>query len=355
MLKIFQEFREKLDDIMQQAFGHRVVLYGYDYTGRFLEWYAEYYHSIKMDFIIIQDWSGGVPYNFPLFRDTLFSFNYMDVKEAIVWLAIPENEEITKRLEENGYIKNKTYFNFLEIVYGEGNYRKKDFEEKDVFQRRKIGWHSVQFMEWLEYLYNCNLVTAIDSTNFVDAIDGGHSYRITTQKEIFPILDKCHCIPQKDDAIFDFGCGKGGAMLTFLDYGFQKVGGVEYEKKIYEIMVSNFSKLGISYTEDEKKKGKEVLCLQGNAAEVTIPLDEYNWFYYFDPFEKEIFSETIKNICESLKRKPRKIHIININPKYYNVILESGYFVLTNQFCVSMRQKVVDIFVTKKEFEKRIE
>ena len=40
---------------------------------------------------------------------------------------------------------------------------------------------------------------------------------------------------------------------------------------------------------------------------------------------------------------------------YSNVILESGCFVLTNQFCVSMRQKVVDIFVSKKKFEKRIE
>jgi hypothetical protein len=52
-----------------------------------------------------------------------------------------------------------------------------------------------------------------------------------------------------------------------------------------------------------------------------------------------------------LKRKPRRIHIININPKYHYVITSSGCFDLTNQFCVAMRQKVVDIFVTKKEYE----
>ncbi len=70
-------------------------------------------------------------------------------------------------------------------------------------------------MEWLEYVYDCNFVTAIDRSNFKEAQEGGHSYRVTTQKEIFPILDKCHCQPQKNDSIFDFGCGKGGAMISF--------------------------------------------------------------------------------------------------------------------------------------------
>lgn len=52
MLKIFNEFRSILDNVMLKAFGHRIVLWGYGYTGRFLEWYAEYYHGLKVDFII---------------------------------------------------------------------------------------------------------------------------------------------------------------------------------------------------------------------------------------------------------------------------------------------------------------
>ncbi len=42
MLQIFKEFREKLDSIILNAFGHRIVLWGYGYTGRFIEWYADY-------------------------------------------------------------------------------------------------------------------------------------------------------------------------------------------------------------------------------------------------------------------------------------------------------------------------
>ena len=336
MLQVFDKFREKLDAVMLKAFGHRVVLWGYGYTGRFLEWYAEYYHSIKVDFIITEDWSAGIPYNFPLFRNSLFDFNYMDVKNAIVWLATPINEMILEKLEKGGYINNCSYFDFLEIVYG------KDYMCIDLIKDNR----DVQFMEWLEYRYDCNLVTAINSSEFVNNVKGAHSYRISTQKEIFPILDKCHCLPQKNDAIFDFGCGKGGAMISFMDYGFKKVGGVEYEKSIYDIMVSNFTKLGI-----DLKENKNITCIHGDASQIEKELDQYNWFYYFDPFEREIFERTIIHICESLQRNPRKIHIININPKFHDVVLNCGFFELTNQFCIDVRQRVVDIFINKKDMK----
>lgn len=149
-------------------------------------------------------------------------------------------------------------------------------------------------------------------------------------------------MPEEGDGIFDFGCGKGGAMITFLDYGFKKVGGVEFESAIYDVMMSNFHKLGLTSMGEY-----DISCIKGDARECRELLDEYNWFYYFDPFGREVFAETVRNITESLKRKPRKIHIININPQFYDEILNSGYFILTNQFCVAMRQKVVDVFVNK--------
>lgn len=36
MLKVFEEFKDRLDRVMLKAFGHRIVLWGYGYTGRFL-------------------------------------------------------------------------------------------------------------------------------------------------------------------------------------------------------------------------------------------------------------------------------------------------------------------------------
>lgn len=344
MLQVFDEFREKLDAVMLKAFGHRVVLWGYGYTGRFLEWYAEYYHSIKVDFCIEDNWPLSMPYEFSLFRSSLFDFQYKDVENAIVWLALPEEAAISEKLKKKGYIKGKTYFSFLDIVYGQ-NYISNIEEAENIFEQSKQGVRDVQFMEWLECYYDCNLVTSIPSAYFTNKNSGGHKYSIATQKEIFPILDKCHCMPSEQDAIFDFGCGKGGAIISFLDYGFRKAGGVEFEKNIYEVMIKNLKNLEIDMNQTVK-------CIYGDARSVKNELDDYNWFYYFDPFDRDIFAETIINIGCSLRRKPRKIHIININPSCNDVVINSNYFVLTNQFCVSTRQKVVDVFVTKREYEK---
>lgn len=107
-------------------------------------------------------------------------------------------------------------------------------------------------------------------------------------------------------------------------------------------MLSNFYNLGI----DTKNT---VSCIYGDATKITEALDDYNWFYYFDPFEKDMFVATINNICESLKRKPRKVTVININPTFHDVVLQSGCFMLTNQFTVDMRQRVVDIFISSTE------
>ena len=59
------------------------------------------------------------------------------------------------------------------------------------------------------------------------------------------------------------------------------------------------------------------------------------------------FSKVINNICESYNRYPRKIWIINILPKYHEVIEKTGRFVLTNQFEIMTRQRVVNIYVSK--------
>lgn len=179
MLQMFNTFREKLDNVMVKAFGHRIILWGYGYTGQFLEWYADYYHSLNVDFIITEEWSSAIPYKFPLFRNSLFEFNYMDVKDAIVWLAIPEDADVSKKLERAGYEKGKTYFNFLEVVY-EKNFVNSKKKSDNIFTVQKTGLRDVQFMEWLEYIYDCNLVTAINSSDFQSVTGGGHSYRITT-------------------------------------------------------------------------------------------------------------------------------------------------------------------------------
>lgn len=335
MLPILEEFRSKLDDMVLYAMHSSVVLYGYEsYTGRFIKWYAEYYHNIKIDYLVSTDMGRGRAYDQEIFRPSVIDFNYRDVRQAIVWVTEPMTEELRLFLEDRGYINGKTYFDFYEAIYGKDIYGKNE-DGVDVFRKRKEGRRDIQFLEWLEWKYGCNFVTRIHHDFLEVAGTHGEGYGCTTQKEIFPILDHCHCVPQAEEAIFDYGCGKGGALVSFLDYGFQRVGGVEYEPKIYEVLCENMRKLQL---EDKAE------LLYGDAGELTVELDGYNWFYFFLPFDNYIFEKCIRSICGSYKRKKRKIHIISISPYSHECIEKTGIFRLTNQFTVDMRQRVVYVF-----------
>lgn len=335
MLKQLEEFHRRLDEIMLKAFGKRIVLYGYGRSGQFIRWYAEYYHSLQVDYIITEDWSSAVPYEYPLFRNTLLDFDYKDVKDAIVWLAVPNSKNALSFLEERGYVKGETYFDFCEAVYGREVYTQED-ETKDVFLQTKAGYRDVQCMEWLEYKYGCNLVTQVGSENFTgDKINNFH-YCISGQKELFCILDKCH-VDIKNGAILDIGCGKGGAIVSFWDYGFDKVGGIEYEEKLFSVLQDNLKKLGME---------EKVSVIHGDAAALTEELDEYNYFYFFDPFSDFIYEKVVVHIRESVNRKRRKIYMIVRNPHAHMIVKKAG-FMLTNQFCIETKQKVVSVYTNQ--------
>lgn len=335
MLKLLDEFRGTMDEIMLKCMNRRILIYGYDsYTGRFLRWYSSYYHGIDVDWLVSEDMSTGRGYEAEIFRPSVLGFGYKDVRDAVIWLAQPLTDELAENLNKLGYQEGVNYFDFYKTVYGSDTYAKQD-DQADVFNKKKEGKRDIQFLEWLEWKYGCNFIRPVSKNDFEVVDFHGARYSCSTQKEIFPILDHCHVHPSDQDAILDFGCGKGGAMVSFLDYGFKKVGGVEYETKIYEVAKDNFHKLGM---------GDDIELLNGDARDIKDQLDDYNWFYFFFPFDKEIFTVVIDNIKNSFLRKKRKIHIIYFTAMEYRFIEETGIFRLVNQFTVDSRQRVVGIF-----------
>lgn len=337
MLSILSEFRNRLDNIMLQCMNRRVAIYGYDnYTGRFLKWYAEYYHSIIVDFYISEDMSTGNGYDREIFRPSVFSFGYKDIRDSIVWMALPLTNERLDLLTKYGFKSNETFYDFYNAIYGI-DYISHEGTQGDAFHKVKTGQRDIQFIEWLEWRYGCNFITPVSKDEFEVVDSHGARYSCSTQKEIFPILDHCHFHPSENDSILDFGCGKGAAMISFLDYGFKKVGGIEYEPKLCDVANENFKFLGI-------KDDVNLIC--GDARSITNQLDEYNWFYFFYPFDRSVFEVVIRNISDSFYRNKRKIRIIYYTALEYDFILSTGLFRLINQFTIDSRQRVVGIFET---------
>ena len=79
------------------------------------------------------------------------------MKDAVVWLCTAETEEIRERLAAHGYVKNRTYFDMNEIVYGKAY----DRAASDT---------NVQFMRFLEQKYGCDVVNPISVDDFTNAV-----------------------------------------------------------------------------------------------------------------------------------------------------------------------------------------
>lgn len=336
MIKAFEEFRKKLDEIMIKAINKRVVLYGYGRSGQFIQWYADYYHSIQVDFIVRESMKTSIPYSFDTYPPAVFDFNYKDINNAVIWITFADSDKAREKLEELGYVEGEDYFDFCQIVYGRDKTWEPDHSQ-DVFLQKKTGNRDIQFLEYLEFKYGCNFVTEIDVSHYRrEGICVG--YKVTAMREIFSILDKCHCVPKATDAVFDIGSGKGGGVISFLDYGFEMVGGAELEQRIYDVSKRNFELIG------ERLGGGEIQLFCKDAMQLTSELDVYNWFYCFLSNGGH-WRKLAENIRGSVERKPRKVMIIVRNP--YAIAQESfeaNSFILINSFAIDTRQRVVNVY-----------
>jgi len=117
------------------------------------------------------------------------------------------------------------------------------------------------------------------------------------------------------DAILDFGCGKGGILISLSKYPFSKITGVEIAPDIVEIAQNNMKKLNITNV--------NIVCC--DAADFRN-LDEYNYFYFFNPFPCIVMKDVLHNIEESLKSHHRQIIIIYLNPLCHDLIVSGKVF-----------------------------
>ncbi|MCL5022902.1 MAG: class I SAM-dependent methyltransferase [Nitrospirae bacterium] len=127
-----------------------------------------------------------------------------------------------------------------------------------------------------------------------------------------------------DDAIVDFGCGKGGILISLSKYPFSKITGVEISRELVEIANKNIRKLKI--------RNVDIECC--DAAEFK-QLDEYNYFYFFDPFPCVVMKDVLSNIEKSVIEHPRKVTIIYLNPFCHDLMESSNIFNKTGELANS--------------------
>lgn len=106
----------------------------------------------------------------------------------------------------------------------------------------------------------------------------------------------------KDDAVLDYGCGKGRVGF-FLSYRAKvKSIGIEYDERIYE-----------SAMENRKTAKAQVNFVLTRAEEYEVP-PEVNRCYFFNPFSVEILHAVCARIIESWYAHPREVFLFFYYP-----------------------------------------
>ncbi len=113
----------------------------------------------------------------------------------------------------------------------------------------------------------------------------------------------------KDDKIFDIGCG-AGIFLSFLWVnGYKNLQGIELNKELYDLCVNNLEMLGCP---TKKIFNEDAIYFSG--------YDDSNVFYLFNPFyDSDTYLKWIENIRNSYLRNKRKIKLVILFPTISSV------------------------------------
>lgn len=171
-----------------------------------------------------------------------------------------------------------------------------------------------RFIIILERLRGLDFTKQLDNqqTN-VNKADGVYFSSSAYFPELKKVLTELNITSQ--DSILDYGSGKGASLLLFRKYAFGKVSGVELSPVLLDIARKNFKRLRVH----------DINMYHANGRDFQ-DLDQYNHFYFYNPFPCDVMDAVLNNIRVSIGRKPRTVKLIYCNPKCHQLIVDSGYF-----------------------------
>ena len=294
-MDIWKDFSERLHRLFEFTNGKKIIIWGYGYSGWFLE--HLFRQANRQVEYFVDD--GKISRKLNVYRS--FILEDLDKDTHAVILSFQHDDKAESFLEKAGYIKDIHYIYARDIFYGEAVER------------------PLSYYGWMEHRYALDIqkfepISELEHTN-QDSQDysPGVDYALPEILDNFVFSDK--------DAVFDFGCGKGAALILFAKYGLKRLGGVEYDSELYGIIKHNFQKIRLDSS----------CILHGDAAKVVRELDSYNYFFMYNPFVGETFRMAIRHMEESADRNPRRITFIYTGAWLHRDVVAGGRFKLAKQ------------------------
>ncbi|MCM1159161.1 MAG: class I SAM-dependent methyltransferase [Bacteroidales bacterium] len=135
-------------------------------------------------------------------------------------------------------------------------------------------------------------------------------YEPTSYSGLICAFDELEGVMSKYDRLVDFGCGKG-RVLFYVNQRFQcEVCGIEVDEELYENALDNRA-----YFNTRFRGSSEKIEILNQKAEEYAVHPEDTVFYFFNPFEINIFEQVVEHIIESVQEHPRRIFLLMYYPK----------------------------------------
>jgi len=121
-----------------------------------------------------------------------------------------------------------------------------------------------------------------------------------------------------EDCILDIGCAKGSAIKYINKFPFKKTDGIEISQELSEIARKNFRVLNLNRIEIFNEN---ILRFKN--------LNNYNYFYLYNPFSSIIMQAFIKNLKKQVSSN-KEIIIIYNNPVCHEELLKEDFVFLAD-------------------------
>ncbi|WP_026506100.1 hypothetical protein [Butyrivibrio sp. NC3005] len=289
MDKLWLEFDRRIDNALKLSNGKRIVLWGYGSSGKFL---THYFRRKNRIIDVIIDNKADIPTQMHVYQsfilDELSEFDYFVICD------FEEELEVSQMLENHGFKRNFSYIWIREWLGT--TYCKK-----------------ISYYDWLDFYYGTDICEPVYNSKNDNLF---YSYGCD-----YALLDVIDNLYLDGENFFDFGFGKGGALILFASNGVNRIGGVEYDSELYEIGISNLKKCNINHYE----------LFNDDASKLTTELDTYTIFNMYNPFKGEVFQRVIMNIEESYERMPRRILLLYSGVTQHKDIIRNDRFRLARK------------------------
>ena len=136
----------------------------------------------------------------------------------------------------------------------------------------------------------------------------------------------------------DIGSGKGRALCVAAHHGFKQVTGIDFSKELCAQAKENLERTKNAFP------GFSYKIINNDAFYYEIPTD-VDCIFLFNPFDEMIMSGVIANIEISLKKSPRDLYIIYLNPLHKKQFIENGY----KEIFYTRKLKYLEGSILKKE------